>query len=129
MNPLDLPLLTDENIGTDVVAGLRDRGYDVRTVDDESLLGHADDVVLERATALGRVAITHDLAFGRTSIRAGHPFVGIVYLRPGHISPAFVLAILDALSASAVDVSPPFLVVAERREAAVRVRARTGPPW
>jgi hypothetical protein len=40
-----------------------------------------------------------------------------------------VLAVVDALHASVIDVQPPFIVVAERREATVRVRIRTEPPW
>lgn len=129
MKPLDFPLLTDENIGPDVVAGLRARGLDVRTADDEHLLGRPDGDVLERAVAQGRVVVTHDLVFGRTGIRAGSPFVGIIYVRPGHIAATFTLAILDALNGLGVDVSPPFVVVAERRDKSVRVRARTTPPW
>jgi predicted nuclease of predicted toxin-antitoxin system len=129
VNPLDFPLLTDENIGPDVVAGLRARSSDVRTAADDHLLGRADSEVLARATLQRRVVVTHDLAFGRSAIRAGSPFVGIVYIRPGHIAADFTLAILEALAKSAVDVHPPFLVVAERRDAAVRVRARTAPPW
>jgi hypothetical protein len=64
-----------------------------------------------------------------TVIALGAPFVGIVYLRPGHISASFVLAVVDAVLQSPVDVEPPFILVAERREATVRVRVRTGPPW
>ena len=129
MTPLDFPLLTDENIAPEVVAGLRARGLDLRTAWDEQLIGRPDVDVLERATAQGRVVITHDLAFGRSAIRAGTSFVGIIYLRPGHISAGFVLEIVDALRASTVDVQPPFIAVAERQQAAVRVRVRTTPPW
>lgn len=129
MRPLDLPLLTDENIGADVVAGLRVRGCDVRSVEEEQLMGRGDGDVLDRATALRRVVVTHDLAFGKADIRGGASFVGIVYLRPGHISAAFVLGTIDALRQSPVDVQPPFIVVADRREANIRVRVRTAPPW
>ena len=52
-----------------------------------------------------------------------------VYLRPGHISAEFVLAVIDALRASTVEVQPPFIAVAERQQSAVRVRVRTAPPW
>jgi predicted nuclease of predicted toxin-antitoxin system len=129
VTPLDFPLLTDENIAPEVVAGLRARGLDLRTAWDEQLIGRPDVDVLERATAQGRVVITHDLAFGRSAIRAGTSFVGIIYLRPGHISAGFVLEIVDALRASTMDVQPPFIAVAERQQAAVRVRVRTTPPW
>ena len=129
MRPLDFPLLTDENIAADVVAGLRTRGCDVRSADEERLIGRRDDEVLERAMALHRVIVTHDLAFGKVEIRGGASFVGIVYLRPGHISAAFILGMIDALRQASIDVQPPFMVVAERRETTIRVRARSAPPW
>jgi len=83
---LDFPVLTDENIAADVVAGHRARGCDVRSADEERLIGRGDGEVLERATALHRVVVTHDLAFGKVEIRGGASFVGLVYLRPGHIA-------------------------------------------
>ena len=100
-----------------------------RTAWDEQLIGRPDVDVLERAASQRRVVVTHDLAFGRSAIRAGTSFIGIIYLRPGHISAAFVLAVIDALRDSTVEVQPPFIVVAERQQSAVRVRARTAPPW
>ena len=129
VRPLDFPLFTDENIAPDVVIGLRDRGHDVRTVWDEAVVGRSDSDVLDVATHQERVIVTHDVGFGRSTIRTGHQFVGIIYLRPGHISASFVLDIIDALRASDVDVKPPFIVVAERQLSTVRVRARTAPPW
>ena len=129
MRPLDFPLLTDENIAPAVVAGLRARGCDVRTAWDEHLIGRPDVEVLERAADQRRVVVTHDLAFGRDAIRKGSSFVGIIYLRPGHISAAFVLAAIDTLRASSVDVQPPFIAVAERQQSTLRVRVRTAPPW
>ena len=101
----------------------------MRAVDDEQLVGRGDSEVLERATALHRVILTHDLAFGKVEIRGGASFVGIVYLRPGHISAAFILGMIDALRQASIDVQPPFMVVAERRETTIRVRARSAPPW
>jgi len=129
VKPLDFPLFSDENIGSDVVTGLRARGCDVRTAGEEQLLGRPDAELLQRATSQGRVIVTHDLAFGRSAINTGATFVGIVYLRPGHISAAFVLAVIDALRTSPVKVEPPFIAVAERKGTTVRVRARTAPPW
>ena len=54
-----VPPLTDENIAADVVAGLRGRGCDVRSADEERLIGRGDGEVLERATALHHVVVTH----------------------------------------------------------------------
>jgi predicted nuclease of predicted toxin-antitoxin system len=93
------------------------------------LIGHPDARVLEHATSEGRAVVTHDVAFGRAAIRTGTSFVGIIYRRPGHISAAFVLAMIDVLREATVEVQPPFIVVAERQQSAVRVRARTAPPW
>ena len=129
MKPLDFPLLSDENIAPDVVSGLLARACDVRTAFEEDLIGRPDSDVLNCATTQNRAVVTHDLAFGKAAIRAGAPFVGIVYLRPGHISAEFVLATVDALRESTVDVQPPFIIVAERREATIKVRVRTEPPW
>jgi predicted nuclease of predicted toxin-antitoxin system len=129
VTPLDFPLLTDENIAPEGVAGLRARGCDLRTARDEQLIGRPDVDVLDRATAQGRVVVTHDLAFARSAIRAGASFVGVIYLRPGHISAGFVLEMVDALRGSTVHVQPPFIAVAERQQSTVRVRVRTAPPW
>jgi hypothetical protein len=76
------------------------------------MIGGPDAEILERASAQGHVVVTHDLAFGRAAIRGGTRFVGIIYLRPGHISAEFVLEIVDALRASTVDVQLPFIAVA-----------------
>jgi predicted nuclease of predicted toxin-antitoxin system len=122
-------LLSDENVAPTVVDGLRRRGCDIRTVEQERLTGCADRDVLDRATAQGRVVVSHDLAFGKAAIAAGEPFVGIIYLRPGHISTDFVLSLIDALLQSPIDVQPPFVIVAERRRSIVRVRVRTQAPW
>ncbi len=81
----------------------------------------ADFDLLERATNQGRVVVTH----GRSAIRTGTAFVGIIYLRPGHISAAFVLAVIDALRGSTVEVQPPSIVVAERQQSTIRVRANS----
>ena len=74
VTPLDFPLLTDENIAPDVVAGLRARGLDLRTAWDEQLIGRPDVEILEHASAHGRVVLTHDLAFGRSAMRVGTSF-------------------------------------------------------
>ena len=127
MKPFEFPLLTDENVGPDVVKGLRARGCDVRTVLEEGLVGRPDTEVLKRAAALNRVVVTHDLGFLRASLRSAGTFVGLVYLRPGHVSSAFVLEIVDAVARTTGSVEPPFVLVAERRDGTIRVRIRKAP--
>jgi predicted nuclease of predicted toxin-antitoxin system len=60
VNPLDCPLLADENIHPDVVVFLRQQGYDVRSIAEEGLFGEKDVAVLRMAYAAGRAVLTHD---------------------------------------------------------------------
>jgi predicted nuclease of predicted toxin-antitoxin system len=126
MRPLDFPLLADENIHPAVVRALAAQGKDVRSVSTEGLTGRPDAEVLRRAHAEGRVVLTHDSDFGAIVYRVRQPFTGIIYVRPGHIAAAFVLETIAALEASIVEVTTPFLVVAERKNDSVRVKYRTG---
>jgi predicted nuclease of predicted toxin-antitoxin system len=125
MRPLEFPLLADENVAQEVVAALRQRGLDVVTVMEARLAGRSDREVLLHAHADGRVALTHDSDFGTLAIRSGVPYVGIIYLRPGHLAATFILEMLDAVGSHPVNIDPPFLVVAERKGDVVRVRIRS----
>lgn len=46
MNPLDFPLLTDENIHPEVVKHLRGQGIDIESVAGAGLLGQSDLAIL-----------------------------------------------------------------------------------
>jgi hypothetical protein len=48
VNPLDFPLVADENIAPDVITFLRKRGSDVQSVAEKGLFGQSDVVVLRR---------------------------------------------------------------------------------
>ncbi|MDX2055598.1 MAG: DUF5615 family PIN-like protein [Polyangiaceae bacterium] len=124
MKPLEFPILTDENIDPELAERLKSAGRDVRSVHDEGLVGAPDVEILARAHSLGRVVLTHDSDFGGLAIQAGQPYVGIVYLRPGHIESSFVFEIIAALDSATVDLGRPFILVAERRGDAVRIRLR-----
>ena len=124
MKPLDSALLADENISPDVVAALRRRGVDVTTALDLGLGGASDAALLDRAASERRVILTHDADCGLLTIRLGIPYFGVVFLRPGHISSAVVLGVIDTLRRADIDVEPPFLVVAERRQDRVLIRVR-----
>lgn len=116
--------LTDENFDPEVVAYLRSLGLNVQTAGETGLLGRADVDHLRAAWASRRVAITHDPDFGSLAISAGESVVGIVFVRPGHISAAFTIASIDAILKSDPDVEPPFLVVARRTGTEVTIRVR-----
>ena len=117
--------LADENIHPDVVAYLRQRGFDVLDVKEEAhLRGAADVDLIRRAVASQRVVLTHDSDFGALAVSAGEPVLGIVYLRPGHIDPAFTVGTLKALLNQRHNLAAPFLIVAQRTRDSVAIRLR-----
>jgi predicted nuclease of predicted toxin-antitoxin system len=124
MNPLDSALLADENISPDVVAALRRRGIDVTTALERGLGGASDAALLQLAATEKRVILTHDVDFGLLTVRLGAPYYGVVFLRPGHIASTVVLEVIDTLRQAGIDVDPPFLIVAERRQDRVLIRVR-----
>ena len=123
MKALDFPLLADENVHPDVVLFLREAGMDVKSVAEQGKYGLPDIQVLQQATETGRVVLTHDSDFGGIAL-AGAQFIGIVYVRPGHIHTDFTIKTLQAIRENAPDVTPPFILVAERNGDVVKIRVR-----
>lgn len=118
------PLLTDENIDPDVVAGLRQLGFDVLDVMENGREG-ADDVDLLRwATSQGRVVVSHDADFGTLAILQNEPLVRIIFLRPGHIDTKFTMETIETLLQTDPDVTPRFVLVARRSGDHVTIRVR-----
>jgi len=73
---------TDEHVSRSITLGLRQRGVDVLTVQEDGRAGASDAALLDRATELGRVLFTQDddlliEASERQKIRV--PFAGVVY--------------------------------------------------
>jgi len=124
MRACDYPILADENIHTEVIQLLRSEARDVRSVYEDGLGGVADVEVLASAHAQRRVVLTHDSDFGTLAIRQGAAVTGILYFRPGHISPDVVFSMWKTLEETPIEVEPPFLVVVERRQERVRIRVR-----
>ena len=124
MNPLNFPLLADENIHPEVVKELRDQGMDVESVAEAGLLGQGDLTILRYAQRVGRVVLTHDSDFGRLVLVQKEPVIGIVYLRPGHIRSEFAIQMINSLAKQVMNVRPPFIVVVERRGTTISFRSR-----
>ena len=123
MKALDFPLLADENVHPDVIVFLRKAGLDVESVSEQGKFGISDTQVLQAATKAGRVVLTHDSDFGGLALM-GAQFVGIVYVRPGHIHAEFTIKTLEAIRDNAPEVTPPFILVAERTGDTVKIRVR-----
>ncbi len=118
------PLLTNENIDPDVVAGLRGLGFDVLDVVESGRTGASDVELLRWANSQGRVVFTHDADFGTLAILQNEPLVGLVFLRPGHIDAQFTLGTIRALLDTDLDMTPPFVLVARRRGSHLTIRLR-----
>ena len=72
----------DVHVPAAITTGLRRRGVDVLTAQTDDATRLPDDVLLERATTLGRVLFTQDedlLAEANGCQRGGRPFAGVVY--------------------------------------------------
>jgi len=72
----------DVHVPAAITVGLRRREVDVLTAQTDNAGRFPDDVLLERATALGRVLVTQDedlLAVAEQRQRGGNPFAGVVY--------------------------------------------------
>lgn len=75
-------LYMDVHVPFAISVGLRLRGVDVLTAQEDGTSELDDDVLLDRATALGRVIFTRDVDFlghARQRQLTGVPFSGVVY--------------------------------------------------
>lgn len=82
---MSLKFYMDENVPRQITVGLRLRGIDVLTVQEEQRSGQSDPEVLARATELNRVLFSQDddlLALAKERQQSGTFFPGIVYVRP-----------------------------------------------
>jgi predicted nuclease of predicted toxin-antitoxin system len=72
----------DEHIHKEITEGLRQRGVDVLTVQEDGRTGTPDTLVLDRATELQRVIFTQDQDFLAEANRRqveGMSFAGVIY--------------------------------------------------
>lgn len=67
--------------------------------------------------------MTHDNDFGGLALM-GAEFIGIIYVCPGHIHADFTVKTLEAIRDNAPNVTPPFILVAERTGDTVKIRVR-----
>jgi hypothetical protein len=79
----------DENVPRPITVGLRLRGVDVITPQEEGRSGFADPLILDRATELGRPLFSQDedlLAEARRRQTEGIFFAGVLYAHQLHIT-------------------------------------------
>ena len=64
MNPLDFPLLADENVHLDIVTNLKRLNFDIISAVDVGLSGSKDRIMLDYAVRENRILLTGDKDFG-----------------------------------------------------------------
>jgi hypothetical protein len=77
-----LSFYMDHHVPRPVTKGLRDRGVDVLTALDDGTARLDDEMLLVRATELGRLLVTHDKGFLKIAASwqdSGRDFAGIVF--------------------------------------------------
>ncbi len=124
MKLTELSILADENIQPAVIAFLREQGSDVFSFPEQGQFGLSDADILRFAVETNRIVLTHDSDFGGLVILNEQSFIGIVYLRPGHIQAEFVIETIMTVFERIENVQAPFIVVAERSGEDVRIRVR-----
>lgn len=117
-------LLTDENIDPVVVKYLRQCGFDVKDVKERGWFGMKDTDLVPLAFEEQRVIVTHDSDFGKIVFTQQEPFIGIIYLRPGHFEASPHLQSLRALFDSQLQLQTPFILIAENTGQSVKIRLR-----
>ncbi len=86
---MTIKLYMDEQVPKAITLGLRQRGVDVLTVQDDGFTSTPDLIVLDHATELGRVMFSQDEDFPNEGYRRQVEniyFAGIIYARQTRIS-------------------------------------------
>ena len=98
---MSLPLYFDQHVPGLVAAALRQRGVDVLTAEEDEHKGAIDEVLLTRATSLGRVLVTNDRGFHTIVARwrrESRHFAGLAYYGDRHIPPGKLIDELTLIS-------------------------------
>jgi predicted nuclease of predicted toxin-antitoxin system len=124
MKITDFRFLTDENIDVEILDYLRKNGLDVFDIKEKQLFRMPDEQILALSVEEKRVIITQDSDFGTMIFRDKSAFFGIIYLRPGHQSALIHLNTLALIFDENLELTPPFLLVAENTDTVIRLRLR-----
>jgi hypothetical protein len=98
---MSLALYTDEQIPSVIVVGLRERGIDVLTVQDDGQMGTSDLSNLRRSFELRRVFVTEDHDYERIAGEfwaRGETFFGIAFMLRRGVSYGVLINELEMLA-------------------------------
>ena len=119
-----LSFIADENISDELIDHLKSLSFLTKSIWEAGLAGSNDNDIIEYATKNQLVILTQDRDFGTLIHTTNIPFVGIVYLRPGHLSATFHIRTFEAILREVIVIEPPFILVAENNGAKIKLRIR-----
>jgi predicted nuclease of predicted toxin-antitoxin system len=120
----DLKFIADENIQQKVVEYLKEIKADTYSISDKNLQSMSDKAIIEMALKEERIILTHDSDFGKLIYHNQIPFLGIIYLRPGHIESSFTISSIKTIIQQDFNFLFPFILVAENTGETVKLRFR-----
>jgi predicted nuclease of predicted toxin-antitoxin system len=120
-------LLADENIKPSLVAYLREKGFDVKSVKEENIFGSSDELLLELANKERRIIITQDDDFAQIVFTQKIPFIGIMHLKPGHFAGDIHIQTFKAILTLNPDVDTPFIISAIDNGSKTKIKVRHFP--
>jgi predicted nuclease of predicted toxin-antitoxin system len=86
---MTVALYMDHHVPFSITRGLRQRGVDVMTAEEDGTKTWSDPELLNRATSLGRALFSQDedlLAEAARRQHSGEPFAGVIYAHQLHIT-------------------------------------------
>lgn len=116
--------LCDENINPAIVKYLREKYLDVKDVREEKLIGSSDIELMKLSFKKNRVIITQYRDFGKLVYTQDFDFIGVIYLRPGHVLPEFHFETINFLIKSNLVFEIPFILVAENTDGSIKIILR-----
>jgi len=96
-----IPLYMDEHVPKAITIGLRLRGIDVLTVQEDNFLSKSDSELLDKAGYLKRTVFSHDddlLVEATKRQRAGQIFYGVIYAHHLKVSIGTCIKDIEILS-------------------------------
>ncbi|ASC69920.1 hypothetical protein XM38_008500 [Halomicronema hongdechloris C2206] len=98
---MTIALYMDEHVPLAITEGLRRRGVDILTVQEDDRRGYPDPALLDRALELGRVLFSQDEDFPIEASRRqaeGIDFAGVIYARQTAVSVGDCVRDLDLIA-------------------------------
>jgi predicted nuclease of predicted toxin-antitoxin system len=120
----EFSFLTDENMPFRAVEWLKNKGFNVFDIKEQSLSSSPDSHVMKIAEEQKRIVITQDSDLATILFKKKIQNAGVIFLKPGHVKSETTIQTLEYLLKSDIDVKIPFILVANNQNGSIKVRIR-----